>query len=661
MSSKTSPKMKFNGLSPHPQDLLRDRKPRLNLRPGATAGGQADPGPDFSQDVMIGSRTMTGRRMKEVSGLYNAYFNFSQSPFENNLDQRFTFLSEGHQEAMAALLYFIETQKGLAFVCGDVGTGKTMLINAFLDRLPETVKPIIIPNPYVSSLELLSYLAKNLETKGTDGKNVLELTDQIKNALLEAKSHDKQLVLIIDEAHLLSDQVLEEIRLLLNIETPDQKLLHILLVGQYGLSRKLDRPEMWHLRQRISINRFLSHLNFSETIRYIDHRLHQVGSSFALVFQDNCKAPIYKMTNGIPRLINLLCEHALLISVTEGRPQVNRRILTRAMESLETDRIFTPPTLAGGEASRFWKNFKILAPVGVGVALGLIGIIAATMPGKFSPISQVIRSITQAAPEVKAPPQPAKIKEPQAPGLKKAPPPREATAPARTTPPPRPQPALKKGRPVTTSPSPAQGAPAVKQGAAPAPDVTEGFKPEKKPEEIAPPATTPENLEKVEAKAPETPAVQVKPEANLPAPEPAPAAPAFEKIVTRGGETLTRIATKHYPQDPKFGIVAIILQNPSISNEDSIKAGEVLQLPKIDFKNRTIQLDDNLWYALYDYYTSAESAKKIALWLTGNRIKFVLRDIKKGGGSTIKWIFIGGYATENELAQALDSLTTEKQ
>ena len=106
-----------------------------------------------------------------------------QSPFENNLDQRFLFLSEDHQEVLAALLYFIETKKGFAIVCGDVGTGKTMLINSFLDRLPETVKPIIISNPYVSSLDLLSYLAKTLETKTTGAENVLELTDQIKNAL----------------------------------------------------------------------------------------------------------------------------------------------------------------------------------------------------------------------------------------------------------------------------------------------------------------------------------------------------------------------------------------------------------------------------------------------------------------------------------------------
>ena len=277
--------------------------------------------------------------------MYNTYFDFSESPFENNLDQRFLFLGEDHQEVLAALLYFIETKKGFAIVCGDFGTGKSMLINSFVDRLPETVKPVIISNPDVRSLDLLSCLAKTLETKTTGGENVLELTEQIKNALIEAKSQDKHLVLIIDEAHLLSDQALEEIRLLSNIETPDQKLLHLLLVGQYELSHKLDRPEMRHLRQRININRFLSHLNFAETIQYIDHRLQRVGSSFASVFKGNCKGLIFKMTKGVPRLINQLCDNALLISKTAGLRQVNRKTLKKAKEALQTDQRLLPEHL----------------------------------------------------------------------------------------------------------------------------------------------------------------------------------------------------------------------------------------------------------------------------------------------------------------------------
>jgi general secretion pathway protein A len=274
--------------------------------------------------------------------MYNPYFGFSGSPFENTLDQRFLFLGEEHQEVLAALLYFIETKKGFALVCGDVGTGKTMLLNSLLEQLPETVSPVLIANPYVSSQELLLYLAYALGIKATGAEKVLELTDAVKNALLEAKSRDRHLILIVDEAHLLSDQALEEIRLLSNIETPTQKLLQILLVGQYELSHNLDRPEMRHLRQRINVNRFLAHLNPADTITYIDHRLHQVGSSFASVFEGNCRRLIFKLTRGVPRSLNQLCDNALLICMAEGRRQVNRRTLKQAHEALQADRLSTP-------------------------------------------------------------------------------------------------------------------------------------------------------------------------------------------------------------------------------------------------------------------------------------------------------------------------------
>jgi type II secretory pathway predicted ATPase ExeA len=604
--------------------------------------------------------------------MYNSFFNFSVSPFENNLDQRFLFLSEDHKEVLAALLYFIQTKKGSAIVCGDVGTGKTMLINSFLDRLPETVKPIIIFNPHVSFLDVLSYIAKMLEIR-RPGENIQQLTEEIKNALIALKTQDKHVVLIIDEAHLLSDQGLEEIRLLSNIETPDQKLLHILLVGQYALSHKLDRAEMQHLRTRININRFLSHLNFSETIQYIDHRLQQVGSSFTSVFEDNCTAPIYKMTKGVPRLINQLCDNALLISMTEGRRKVNRKNLKKAAEALLTDRIFTPQTSLREESSRFWKYFKILAPVGAGLVLGLIGIIAVIMLGKFQPISHMIESVGQALQETKPRPQPTEIKEALAPSSEKALVTPKETKLSEGTPTEGPLQDLEKEKPAITPPSPepkitpapikgtAEGAPEVKQEGAPSPHVPEGVKKEAKQEEIPPAGTTPKNKEQLDSKASESPSVQLKPGGETPVTEPLPAPLAFEQLVARGGESLIRIASQHYPKDPRFGIAALILQNPHVAKVDVIKPGEVLYFPKINFENRTIHLKDNLWYAFYGRYPSPERANKIAFWFTTKKIKFLERDIKSGGGITIKRIFIGGYATEEELTKTFNSLTTKKQ
>jgi general secretion pathway protein A len=274
--------------------------------------------------------------------MYESYFGFSESPFENNLDHRFLYISEVHKEVLAVLSHFIKTQKGFALVCGDVGTGKTMLINSFLNTLPEYVQPIIVANPGVSSLELLRYIAKTLKIEVDEKDGIPELTDAVKEHFKNAKGLNKQFILIIDEAHLLSDQALEAIRLLSNIETEEQKLLQILLVGQYELSYKLDRPEMRHLRQRININRFLSPMNSFETRQYVDHRLRQVGSSFSTIFEDNCGSAIYKMTGGVPRNINQLCDNALLICMSEMRQKVDQRILRKAQEALLTDRLFTP-------------------------------------------------------------------------------------------------------------------------------------------------------------------------------------------------------------------------------------------------------------------------------------------------------------------------------
>jgi general secretion pathway protein A len=325
--------------------------------------------------------------------MYKSYFRFSALPFENNLNPRFLYLSEDHNEVLAALHYFIKTNESFAIVCGDVGTGKTMLVNAFLKRLvPKSVQTIIISNPYLDSHGLLRYVAQVMNIAIDENQPILDLIDKVKSALIDANSPHHQLLLIVDEAHLLSDETLEEIRLLSNIETDDKKLLQVLLVGQYELSQKLSRPEMRQLRQRLNINRFLSPLTAVETIKYIDHRLKKVGSSFESCFTANCRSLIYKMTGGVPRQINRICDSALLICMTEGRRKVNRKILQKAQEALGTDQIFTPQHLP-----RKQGLLKPLIPisVGLGALLGvLLGIILIYFGFGINPISSLTLSVT---------------------------------------------------------------------------------------------------------------------------------------------------------------------------------------------------------------------------------------------------------------------------
>ena len=290
--------------------------------------------------------------------MYSSYFGFITPPFENKLDQRFLFLGPDHEEVLAALHYFIREKKGLAMVCGDVGTGKTMLLHGFLAKLPASVHPIVISNPLVDHRELLDYIASSLGLPRRE-ETLLELLDRIKETLNAANDQGETFLLIIDEAHLLPDASLEHIRLLFNIETPECKLLQILIAGQNELSHRLNLPKFRALRQRINVNRFLSPLSAPETVQYVEHRLEKAGSRFDRCFAPGCEKLLWKLTAGVPRRINHLCDTALLICLTKGLKQINPKTLKKAQDALKTDQIcttrfsFLPRTLSFGRLRKF--------------------------------------------------------------------------------------------------------------------------------------------------------------------------------------------------------------------------------------------------------------------------------------------------------------------
>jgi general secretion pathway protein A len=307
----------------------------------------------------------------------NRYFGFSRSPFDNNLDQRFLFMGKCHEDVLNALLYFIKEKKSFALVCGDVGMGKTMIVNHLLGRLPRSVLPVLVPYPNVEYIELLRFIAHVLK-ESTYGKDVLELTADVKAALVKANRGGRQVVLILDEAHLLPIEGLENIRLLSNMETSERKLLQILLVGQNELGAKLWRNEMRQLRQRINIYRVLSPLSQSETLEYIAHRLKvagapfdQTGSCFDGCFDPECKKLFYNMTRGVPRAINQLCDNALLICQTEQRQfRVTKEILMRACRELSTG-----STQAPGANYHARKLKLVLAAAATPILLSISGLL----------------------------------------------------------------------------------------------------------------------------------------------------------------------------------------------------------------------------------------------------------------------------------------------
>ncbi len=243
--------------------------------------------------------------------MYLTHFGFHRYPFETTPDPHFFYQSPSHREAMAAILYGVEHDKGLMLISGDVGTGKTTLLRAVLAALPEHVVTIFIEYPFLSMEELLLYLAEKLEVEREKVGLSLALADALARKLVALSREGKKVLVVIDEAQHLDVQTLEYIRLLSNFQTPERKLLTIVLAGQTELLEKVNRPELRQLRQRIVIQRSLSPLSFEESVNYIRHRLLAAGSPHN-PFTVAAMKLIFKRSGGIPRLINALCDNALV-------------------------------------------------------------------------------------------------------------------------------------------------------------------------------------------------------------------------------------------------------------------------------------------------------------------------------------------------------------
>ena len=305
--------------------------------------------------------------------MYNSYFGFSNAPFKNDLDERFLFFSASHREVTSALLYFIKWEKAFALICGDGGTGKTMLIQYLLSRLPDDVHPIMIADPSSGYIKILRSVAGILNIDDP-GKSQLDLVDHVKTAWVETGRHEERFILIFDDAHLLSDQSIEEIMLLSSIETQEHKLFQILFVGQNVFSDRLHRHNLCQVRQRINISRFLAPMDAAETIHYIDHRLNMAGSSFDACFEPYCRHLIFKMTRGVPRCINNLCDCALWHCMSEKLLKVDRKVLKQAGMALKRDVQVAPGSRAGSRVPTL-KTTRLLAVFGASAVIWtLIGI-----------------------------------------------------------------------------------------------------------------------------------------------------------------------------------------------------------------------------------------------------------------------------------------------
>lgn len=266
--------------------------------------------------------------------MYLDYYGLSEPPFDITPNPRFLFFSAKHREAFNHLLYGIRERKGFVQLTGEVGAGKTTICRAMLEELGDQFATALILNPVLDSDQLMKAIAMEfgLEVSGLDR---LETVAAINRFLLQQVEQNRDAVLIIDESQDLSNELLEQVRLLSNLETDDRKLLQIVLMGQPELRDRLDAFPLRQLRQRITVRYHLRPLTRSELTQYIHHRLHVSGAQGAPYFTTGALWRIYRYARGIPRLVNAVCDKCLLAGYVSQSDRIDFRLAGRAIRELE--------------------------------------------------------------------------------------------------------------------------------------------------------------------------------------------------------------------------------------------------------------------------------------------------------------------------------------
>ena len=311
--------------------------------------------------------------------MYSQHFGLEQDPFSIAPDPRFLFMSERHREALAHLLYGVSardirasgTGGGFVVLTGDIGTGKTTICRCFLQQIPASCHVAYIFNPKLTVPELLQTVCEefhiSLGTSASAPPTVKDRVDALNTFLLQSHAQGQSCVLIIDEAQNLQTDVLEQLRLLTNLETSERKLLQIVLIGQPELRSMLARPELEQLAQRVIARFHLDALSEPETALYIRHRLAVAGHTGALPFDRQALQHIHRLARGVPRRINLLCGRALLGAWATGQERVNRAVVKRAAQE-----VFGSP--AAPATTGWWPLAAPYVLVGLGLVVAALGL-----------------------------------------------------------------------------------------------------------------------------------------------------------------------------------------------------------------------------------------------------------------------------------------------
>jgi general secretion pathway protein A len=308
--------------------------------------------------------------------MYARFFGLKQEPFSIAPDPRYLFMSERHREALAHLLYGVGGGGGFVLLTGEIGAGKTTVCRCFLEQIPRRCNVAYIFNPKLTVNELLKSVCDEFgipyQHQGPGVATVKDYIDPLNEFLLKTHAVGQNNVLIIDEAQNLSADVLEQLRLLTNLETNERKLLQIILIGQPELRAMLERPELEQLAQRVIARFHLEALSEAETAQYIAHRLAVAGIGGANPFDRQAMKRIHKLSRGVPRRINLLCDRALLGGYASGQASVGRAIVDKAASE-----VFGPAEVAPPAHPRQGR----IAALGVLAGAALFGVAALTLDG----------------------------------------------------------------------------------------------------------------------------------------------------------------------------------------------------------------------------------------------------------------------------------------
>jgi type II secretory pathway predicted ATPase ExeA len=302
--------------------------------------------------------------------MYKEFFGLRANPFNVNPDPRYLFLTRHTEEALACLTYGIQSRKGFVLLTGEVGTGKTTLINKLLEWLRlQQVATAFVFNSRMNVPQFLDYMMADFGIP-CDSKSKSQILQRLYNWLLDRYRAGETAVLIVDEAQNLTDEVLEEIRMLTNLETFTEKLLQIVLVGQPELEAKLKQPQLRQLRQRLTLRAKTHPLTIEESKAYVQQRLRIAGSDGRQIFDGEALSAVHKYSNGIPRVVNLLCEHCLVSAFVDQKATINEGIVDAVARDFDlSDNVAsgamtvpaTPSTAPGAERFDLVEALRTLA------------------------------------------------------------------------------------------------------------------------------------------------------------------------------------------------------------------------------------------------------------------------------------------------------------